>query len=152
MPRAAALAVHAERELRPLVAWTLPWNGSTAPREAAVGQCSSAWRSGRGQRVPHHGNRLLRAVHCVFEHVGPGSAGDRFALNCGDFNLAGDVLEQSGWLHAVRACIAAPSNDTPTCLDSTGKGKVIDFFVVSEELHPFVRTVVAGRLCQRWRE
>ena len=31
---------------------------------------------------------------------------------------------------------------TPTCLDSTGKGKVIDFFAISEELHPFVRTVV----------
>ena len=59
----------------------------------------------------------------------------------GDFNLGGDVLEQSGWLHAVRARIAAPSNDTPTGLDSTGKGKVIDFFVISEELHPFVKTV-----------
>ena len=37
--------------------------------------------------------------------------------------------------------IAAPSHDTPTCLDSTGKGKVIDFFVVSEELYSFVKTV-----------
>ena len=46
-----------------------------------------------------------------------------------DFNLAGDVLDQSVWLHAVRARIAAPSNDTPTCLDSTHRGKVIDFFV-----------------------
>ena len=53
----------------------------------------------------------------------------------GVFNLAGEVLQQSGWLHAVRARIAAPSSDTPMCLDSTGKGKVIDFFVVSEELH-----------------
>ena len=52
------------------------------------------------------------------------------------------MLVQSGWLHAVRARIAAPSNDTPTCLDSTSKGKVIDFFVVSEELHPVVRTVM----------
>ena len=49
--------------------------------------------------------------------------------------MAGDVLE------AERARIAAPSNDTPTCLGTTGKGKVIDFFVVSEELHPFVRTL-----------
>ena len=51
----------------------------------------------------------------------------------GDFNLAGQVLE--------RARIAAPSNDTPTCLDSACNSKVIYFFVVSEELHPFVRTV-----------
>ena len=63
----------------------------------------------------------------------------------GDFDLAGDVLEQSGWLHAVRTRIAAPSNETPMCLDSTGKGRVIDFCVVSEELHIFVRPVaVAG--------
>ena len=59
----------------------------------------------------------------------------------GVFNLAGDVLEQSGWLHAVRARIAAPNNDTPTCFDSTDKGMGIDFFVVSEELHPFVKEV-----------
>ena len=36
----------------------------------------------------------------------------------GDFFLVGEVLKQSGWLHAVRARIAAQSNDTPACLDS----------------------------------
>ena len=52
------------------------------------------------------------------------------------------MIEQPGWLHAVRARFSARANDTPTCLDSTSKGKVIDFFVVSEELRPFVRTVM----------
>ena len=65
-------------------------------------------------------NRQLRAEHCVFEHAGQvlRSMGLPFIVG-GVFNLAGDVLEQSGWLHAVRARIAAPNNDTPTCFDST---------------------------------
>ena len=58
----------------------------------------------------------------------------------GDLNLAAEVLEQSGWLHAQRARTVAPSNETPTCLDSTDKGRVIDFFV-SEELHPVIEEV-----------
>ena len=118
------IACRAGIKARMCVAWTL-----AAPRETAVGQCSSAWWAGRGQRVHHHGNWLLRAEHCVFEHVGPGSAGDRFALYCGR-------RLQPGW-RCARAV-----NDTPTCLDSTGNGKVINFFVVTEELHPFVRTVM----------
>ena len=91
--------------------------------------------AGRGQRVPHHGNRPLRGEHCVLRAI------DLPFVVGGDFNLAGDVLEQSGWLHTVRARIAAPSNATPTCLYSTGKGRVIGFFVVSEELHSFVKEV-----------
>ena len=57
--------------------------------------------------------------------------------------MAGALLELSGWLHAVRARIAAPCNETPTCLDSTGKGKVIEIFVVSQELHVFLKEVAA---------
>ena len=117
---------------------------SAAPREAAVGQCCSSWRTGRGQRVAHHGNRLFRAGTLRFLNtLGQVLRAIDLPFVVGsDFNLAGYVLEQPGCLHAARARIAAPSNDTPTCLDSTGKGKVIDFFVISEELHPFVRTVV----------
>ena len=53
----------------------------------------------------------------------------------GDFNLVGEVLEQSGWLRAVRARVAAPSNDTPACLDSDRQRQGHRFFVVSEEVH-----------------
>ena len=82
---------------------------------------------------------LLGGLVLVSVFVGPSFADDRFVLYCGRGggsynNLAGEVLEQSCWLHAVRARIAAPSNDT------AGKGKVIGFFVVSEELDPFVRS------------
>ena len=62
----------------------------------------------------------------------------------GGFNL-GEVLQQSGWLHAVRARTAAPCNATPTCLESMGKGRVIDFFVVSEELHSLCQGSGSGR-------
>ena len=72
--------------------------------------------------------QVLRAINLTFV-VG------------GDFKLAGEVLEQSGWLHALRARIGAPSNNTHTCLDSKGKGRCMDFFVVSEALHPFVKHV-----------
>ena len=116
---------------------------SAAPREAAVGRCSSAWRLvvvsvypttavGNSEQNIAFLNTLgqvLRAIDLPFPV-------------CGDFNLAGDELGQPGWLHAVRARIAAPSSGTPTCSDcSSGEGKVIDFFVVSEELHSFVKTV-----------
>ena len=43
----------------------------------------------------------------------------------GDFSLAGEVLDPSGWLHALRARTFAPSNDTPTCGDSSGKGRFL---------------------------
>ena len=72
--------------------------------------------------------QVLRAINLTFV-VG------------GDFKLAGEVLEQSGWLHALRARIGAPSNNTHTCLDSKGKRRGMDFFVVSEALHPFVKHV-----------
>ena len=93
-----------------LAGWS--WSAWTSPRQSAAPT---------EHRVLQHVGQVLRAIDLHF-------------IVGGDFNLAGDVLEQSGWLHEVRARVAAPSNDTPTCLDSTGKGKVIDFFVVSEEL------------------
>ena len=49
---------------------------SAALREVVVGRRHSAWRASRGQRVPHHGNRPLRAADCVSQHAGSGFAGD----------------------------------------------------------------------------
>ena len=65
----------------------------TAPREAAGGQSSSAWQVSRGQRVPHHSHRILRAEHWDSQHAGRvvRTMGLLFTVG-GDFTLAGERL------------------------------------------------------------
>ena len=80
---------------------------SAASRAAAVGQRSSAWRAGRSERVlpqqaasPSRTLRFLNTLGQVLRAI------DLHFIVGGDFDLAGEVLQQSGWLHAVRARIA----------------------------------------------
>ena len=93
--------------------------------------CSSSWQSCTPSTV------------CVSEHARSGFAGDRFAIQSG-WRL------QPGWRGARAVRLASRSTcahrctkqqNRPTCLDSTGKGRVIDFIVVSEELHTCVKEV-----------
>ena len=56
----------------------------------------------------------------------------------GDFNMHRDVLDQSGWLRAVRAKVVGPPAEQATCLTATSSS-AIDYFVVSEVLLAQVR-------------
>ena len=67
-----------------LAGWS--WPASTKPRHSAP----LLFLNTLGQ--------VLRAIELPF-------------IVGGDFNLAGEVLEESGWLHAIRARIAAPRLD-----------------------------------------
>jgi len=49
----------------------------------------------------------------------------------GDWNLTPDVLQSSGWLDVVHGVVVAPT--APTCFSAT-----YDYFVVAEELVPFI--------------
>ena len=122
-----------------------------ASREAAVCQRSSVWPA-----IGYSDVAFLNTLGQVLRTI------DLPFIVRGQLKLAGEVLEQSGWLHAVRAPISAPSNETPTFLDSTGRGRLIDFFVVSESCTPLSRKwqlttaaqsyALTGRLYKRWRE
>ena len=58
-------------------------------------------------------------------------------LIAADWNHTPEVLARSQWLLQVRGRVVAPQ--TPTC--TAGQGNVIDFFVVSERLAPYVQAI-----------
>ena len=108
------------------------------------------------------------AIGSVYATVGLGYAGenvvffeqvgrhvlralDRPFVLGGDFSMSAETLSASGWLSAVRAKVMhAPSSD-PTYVDGRGHGTAIDFFVVSDDLVPFVNKVwvAEGPACIR---
>ncbi len=65
----------------------------------------------------------------------------------GDWNLAPEVLEASGWVRRLRARVVAPAGNTfiPTAAASEGapRGSKLDYFVISEALMPYVEEVPA---------
>ena len=141
----AALALHAERAgPRMFAAWTLPWRWP--PQHRVKLQLVNAVLLGGLVVVSVY---LTTAIGHSEQNIAFSNPLGQ-VLRAIDLPLKVGGRRQPGWRCAravrlasrkVRARIAAPSSDTPTCLDSSGKGKVIDFFVVSEELLTFVRTV-----------
>ena len=116
-----APSLHAARASRTFEAWTLPLSGLRSTGRScswSMQFCLAGWSWSA----------------CISPRQSATSSGTlRF------------WTRQSGWLHAARVRVAAPSNDTSTWLDSAVYSlqakKVIHFFVVSEELHSSVRTV-----------
>ena len=119
-PRAAAPALHAERASPPRtsVIWTRLWNGL---RSTVKLKLVNAVLPGGLVVVSVY---LTTAIGDSEQNiVFLNTLGQVSFIVGGDFNLAGEVREQSGWLHAVRARIVAPSNDTPVLgLDGQRQG------------------------------
>ena len=155
--------MHAERASGPrtFAAWTLPWSGLPPHHRVKLQLVDAVLPGGMVVvgRVPHHGNRPLRVEHYVFEHVGQVlRAIELLFIEGGHFNLHGDVLEQSSWLHAVRARIAAPEQRHADVPGLRRQRQHHPFLRGIGGAAPFVRTVAVDerptviRTYQRWRE
>ena len=53
-----------------------------------------------------------------------------------DWNMTPDEPEESGWLRQVRVAVKVPAEVAVTC--TSGRGRIIDYFVVSRDFEPLV--------------